>query len=141
MTTLSELKIPPPTITALTASFWKAAETGRLLIQRCQACGAAVFYPRALCPHCWSPSLKWEAASGRGTLRSFSAVHRPGHPGWLPVAPYLVGLVGLEEGPTMISLILAGNAQPTVGDPLRLEPTNIGGRVLPAFRIDNGKGT
>lgn len=134
MTDLSELKTPGPTIVALTEPFWQGAEEGRLMIQRCLGCGRAVFYPRAICPHCWSDDLAWEQASGRGRLKSFSEVHKPGHAGWLPVAPYLVGLVELEEGPTMLSHILAADRPPKVGDPLVMEPTNIGGRILSAFR-------
>ena len=135
MSILADLKTPGPTIIALTAPFWNAAFAGKLLIQRCEDCTQAVFYPRAICPHCWSRKLKWEQASGNGTLKSFSVVHKPGHPGWVPVAPYVVGLVQLEEGPTMTSFILPNDGDPAVGDLLELTPTEIGKRVLPAFKI------
>lgn len=139
MTDLADLKTPGPTIIALTRPFWDAASEGKLLVQRCEDCNEAVFYPRALCPHCWSANLRWERASGRGTLKSFSVVHKPGHPAWLAVAPYVVGLVRLEEGPTMTSLILAGSAEPRVGQALELHPCKVGGRVIPAFEIKSGK--
>lgn len=143
MSELSELKVPGPTEIELTRPFWTAAAEGRLLIQRCEDCSKAVFYPREICPHCWSEKLHWEEASGRGRLKSFSVVHKPGHPGWAPVAPYVVGLVELDEGPTMLSHILAGGRDPVVGDRLTMKPTDIGGRVLPAFQTadegaDNG---
>jgi hypothetical protein len=51
------------------------------------------------------------------------------------VAPYTVGLVEFEEGPVMLSFILPGSRPATVGDALVLESTDIGGRVLPAFRL------
>jgi uncharacterized OB-fold protein len=128
------LKTPGPTITALTAPFWEAASQGRLIIQHCDDCGESVFYPRPVCPHCWSDWLRWKDASGSGRLKSFSVIHKPGHPGWQPIAPFTVGLVELAEGPTMLSFIhepADGNL--TVGDPLKLKPTKIAGRVLPAF--------
>lgn len=131
----AELNVPGPTIIPLTEPFWAAAEKGELLVQRCRDCDKAHLYPRALCPHCWSDRLDWQRASGQGRLKSFSVVHRPGHPGWLPVTPYIVGLVTLAEGPTMLSLVLPGNGAPRVGDALDLSPINIGGRVLPTFRI------
>lgn len=131
MTKLSDLKVPGPTIIALTEPFWTAAAEGRLLIQRCGDCHKAVFYPREICPHCWSDQLSWEEASGEGRLKSFSRIHKPGHPGWALVTPYVVGLVELSEGPTMLSHILAED--PFVGMALHLEPTDIGGRILPAF--------
>lgn len=133
---LSTLKVPGPTITALTQPFWAAVAEGRLLIQRCGACSQAVFYPRARCPHCWSDALSWEVASGTARLKSFSEVWKPGHPAWIEAAPYLVGLVELAEGPTMLSHILAQENRVAVGDPLRFAPTEIGGRVLPCFMLD-----
>lgn len=131
---LNALKTAGPTITVLTKPFWDAAAEGRLKIQRCEDCGKAVFYPRPICPHCWSKRLVWLDASGKGRLKSFSEVRKPGHPGWLPAAPYVVGLVKLVEGPTMLSFILPGARAPSVGDALQLAPTAIGGRILPAFK-------
>lgn len=133
MSDLSNLKVPGPTVTALTAPFWRAAEEGRLLLQHCEACERAVFYPRRICPHCWSNALVWREASGQGRLKSFSVVHRPGHPGWVPAAPYVVGLVELEEGPTMLSLVRAQD--PKVGIALRFVRTLIGERRLPSFAV------
>ena len=134
MTALSELNVPGPTKTALTEPFWAAAAEGRLVIQRCAGCGEAVFYPRSLCPHCWSNDLSWVDASGTATLKSYSQVWKPGHPGWLPAAPYYIGLVKLEEGPTMLSHILCEREGLAVGDGLEFCPTDIGGRILPCFR-------
>lgn len=142
MSDLSELTVPGPTETALSAPFWRAAEAGRLILQRCGNCGQAVFYPREICPHCWSSALGWDLASGQGRLKSFSTIWKPGHPGWSPAAPYVIGLVELAEGPTMLSHILTNGHAPQVGQPLAFRPTNIGGRLLPAFEItatENGK--
>lgn len=135
MTDLSALNVPGPTIIPLTAPFWEAAARGQLLIQRCGSCDKAVFYPREICPHCWSDQLDWDEATGSGRLKSFSTIWKPGHPGWLPAAPYVVGLVELDEGPTMLSHILTGGSEPAVGDLMHLKPTDIGGRVLPVFEI------
>lgn len=131
----ADLNVPGPTSITLTEPFWAAAADGRLVLQRCSDCGAAILYPRALCPHCWRDRLSWQDASGAATLKSFSVVHKPAHPGWLAAAPYIVGLARLAEGPTMLSLILPHSAEPQVGASLTLAPTNVGGRVLPAFRI------
>lgn len=130
---LADLEVPGPTETTLTRPFWDAAAEGVLLIQRCGACGRAVFYPRAICPHCWSDALAWEAASGQGRLKSFSKVWKPGHPGWIPATPYLVGLVELAEGPTMLSHIISAGQEVRVGAPLRFAPTKIGRCILPCF--------
>jgi len=137
---LAALEVPGPTATPLTEPFWEAAAEGRLLLQRCGACGRAVFYPRAICPHCWRDALVWEEASGAGRLKSFSQVWKPGHPGWIAATPYLVGLVELREGPTMLSHLLARLDDVVIGTPLRFVPADVGGRFLPCFETVQGKG-
>lgn len=134
---LSNLQVPGPTVTALTRPFWEAAEAGQLLLQRCTQCGRTVFYPRAICPHCWSDALVWEAASGDGHLKSFSQIWKPGHPGWIPVTPYIVGLVELVEGPTMLSHILTDGSVPCVGEDVTFTATQVGDRVLPCFKTNH----
>jgi len=48
---------------------------GKLALQICAACGdKAVFPPRAVCPHCGSTDLRWQAASGGGTVYSTTIV-------------------------------------------------------------------
>ena len=132
---LAALDVPGPTITSISAPFWEAAAEGRLQIQYCQDCGRALFYPRGCCPHCWGPRLIWRDASGGGRLKSYSTVHKPGHPGWLPVAPYTVGLIELDEGPTMLTFIIEGHGgPPSVGARMQLAPTWIGARRMPCFR-------
>jgi hypothetical protein len=127
------LKVPGPTKTRLTRPFWEAAAQGRLLIQRCNACGEANFYPREVCPHCWSLSLLWEEARGVGHLKTFSVIYRPGHPAWVEIAPYAVGLVALVEGPTLLSHILGDPEHLAIGMPLKLQPTRVGDETLPFF--------
>jgi uncharacterized OB-fold protein len=139
MTFLADLTVPGPTTTALSEPFWKAVDAGKLVIQHCKSCDQSVFYPRSLCPHCWSDALHWVTATGQGVLKSYSRVWKPGHPGWIPAAPYFVGLVEMAEGPTMLSHILTEKETISVGDPLRFAPTNIGGRILPCFNLDLSK--
>lgn len=133
----ANLSVPGPTTTKLTKPFWEAARQGRLIVQKCDACGKAVFYPRAICPHCWSDGLRWHNTNGRGRLKSYSLVHRPGHPAWTAVAPYMIGLVELEEGPTMLSNILASTAHVVVGMWLVVEMTKVGTEILPFFKPVN----
>ena len=135
MNDLAHLKVPGPIYEPLNAHFWQGAADGVLKIQHCFDCGTYVFYPRPICPHCWADALTWVRASGAARLKSFSVIHKPGHPGWAPVAPYVVGLVELAEGPTMLSQILTEGQTPTLGAALAFAPTDIGGRVLPCFTL------
>ena len=134
MMDLSTLAVPGPTRTELTTPFWDAAAKGQLILQNCQTCERSVFYPRAICPHCWSDRLVWRAASGTGRLKSFSVVHRAGHPAWNEAVPYVIGLVELAEGPTMLSQISVAQDALRVGMSLTVQFTKVGREVLPFFR-------
>lgn len=133
MTDFSQLQVPGPTVTQLTQPFWDGVTKGALRIQHCSTCAKYVFYPRPLCPYCWHNTLVWQNVSGRATLKSFSEIWKPGHPNWGAMAPYLVGLVHLSEGPTMMSHILAEDNDVTVGDELVFKPVDVGGTMLPLF--------
>ncbi len=82
-----------------TAAFWAAAREGKLLIKRCDSCGEAHYYPRALCPFCFSDRTVWMECSGRGTIYSFSVMRRA-------QPPYALAYVTLAEGPTMLTNIV-----------------------------------
>ena len=95
-----------------TAPFWEGARAGELRIQRCADCGRHVFYPRALCPHCLSERLEWVRASGRGTVYSFTVVHRTSEE-FSAEVPFPVGLVVLDEGVRMMARLDIG--EPAIG--------------------------
>lgn len=130
---LSSLAAPAPTPTEITAPFWDASSRREFVLQRCEDCRHWVFYPRRLCPYCWSNRLGFEPASGTGSLSTWSVIHRAGHPGWQPAAPYVIGIVHLHEGPSMLSLILAPESALRQNLPVRVVFTDIGGRTLPCF--------
>ena len=92
-------KITSPVVTAETQAFWNAAREGRFTIPLCAACGKAHWYPRAICPFCSSDKVEWRAASGRGTIYTFSVMRRVKD-------PYVIAHVTLAEGPTMLTNIV-----------------------------------
>jgi uncharacterized OB-fold protein len=90
---------PRPTPSPTTATFWAATAENRFLLQRCQTCGHAQFYPKTTCTTCGAVELDWEAASGQGTLYTFTVARRPTHPAFTGDEPYVVAIVELAEGP------------------------------------------
>lgn len=74
-------------------------EAGKLAFQHCNDCGAAIFYPRVLCPVCGGVSLEWRESGGRGTVYATTAIHRRDS------EPYNVVLVDLDEGFRMMSRV------------------------------------
>ena len=93
------LPVPDP----LTQPYWDGLTAGELRIQRCLSCEKAVFYPRALCPHCGSRKLDWITCSGRGTLHAFTIAHRGTPAAFKGSTPYVVAMVDLEEGARVLT--------------------------------------
>jgi uncharacterized OB-fold protein len=96
---MAERKIPDPNPNPETEAFWEAAKQGKFLLRYCGDCGKTHWYPRAICPHCFSDNTEWREASGRGTIYTYSVVRRTD-------PQYAIAYVTLEEGPTMISNIV-----------------------------------
>lgn len=95
--------LPLPQPTALSAPFWEGTRAHTLHLQQCLDCGAWRWTPQILCRSCHSEKFEWRPASGRGTLYSFTVVHRPPLPAF--EAPYIIGVVALDEGPLMLTTI------------------------------------
>jgi uncharacterized OB-fold protein len=128
---------PLPVPSPETKPFWDAARRHELSLPFCRPCGAFFFYPRAACPRCLSPDLEWRAVSGRGTLHTFTVVHR-GQKGFPLGVPYVIAVVELEEGPRMMTNLVGVTPDPSairIGMPVEvtfLDATP--GATLPHFR-------
>jgi uncharacterized OB-fold protein len=127
---------PLPSPDADTAEFWRGLCEGRLLLQHCADCGGTQYYQQATCRACGGEHLTHRAASGRGTVHSFSVVHRAPGPAFKADVPYAVLLVELEEGPRMISTYVGGSPDEVGFDmPVMLAFDQITEEVtLPRFR-------
>jgi hypothetical protein len=124
----SERKIPAPAVNPETKPFWDAASEGRLLLKKCAACGLFHYYPRALCPFCGSDRTEWQAASGRGSLYSYSVMRRA-------ATPYAIAYVTLDEGVTMMTNIVDCDLDALrIGQGMKVvfKPTD-GGPPVPMF--------
>lgn len=97
---------PLPPVDGLTRPFWEAARQHRLALPKCDDCGRMHSYPRSWCPHCGSEALTWTDTAGRGTVYSYTVVHRPPNPVFKPEVPYAVAVVALEEGPHLMARIV-----------------------------------
>jgi hypothetical protein len=96
---------PAPIPDADTEPYLTAALEGRMVVQRCKACGHAQLYGRALCTACGG-EVEWVAASGRGTVASFTIIRQNHSRPWRDMLPYVVALVDLEEGPRVMTNIV-----------------------------------
>ena len=106
--------LPSPLPAPEDAEFFAAARDGRFLIKGCKDCGKSHWYPRTLCPYCFSANTAWQPASGRGTIYSCSPMRRVD-------PPYTVAYVSLAEGPTMMSnLVDCDPDQLAIGQAVKL---------------------
>jgi len=127
---------PIPPIHGLTAPYWEAARRNQLVMQICDTCTHRPFPPRAHCPTCGAGTLSWAPVSGRGTVYSFTVAHRPPHPVFAEHCPLVIAIVELDEGPRLITNIVAGDpADVTVGMAVRVffEPIDDSDVALPVF--------
>ena len=88
-------KYPTPQGNPETAPFWEAAKQGKFMIKRCTACGEPHYFPRSICPFCFSDKTVWEESSGEGTIYTFSLMRKSA------TGPYAIGYVTLKEGPSL----------------------------------------
>lgn len=90
-------KLPAPAITVESQPFWDGCAAGKFLIKRCKDCGEPHFYPRALCPFCFSANTVWEESKGAGVIYTFSVMRHN------TKEPYAIGYVTLDEGPSLLT--------------------------------------
>lgn len=97
--------VPLPRTDRLSQPYWEAAAAGSLLLQRCATCGRHQHFPRRHCIHCDANTLEWATACGRGTIHTFSVIHRTDEPPFASETPFAVAVVDLEEGPRLLTNI------------------------------------
>jgi uncharacterized OB-fold protein len=115
-----------PSATGVQAFHQAALDSGRFLIQQCNACGKHVYFPREICPHCGSAKLDWVTPSGGGTVYAVTTVRRKPADG----GDYNVSLIDLDEGVRLMSRVI--NLQP--------DAVRIGQRVRAHVEVSDGGG-
>ncbi len=129
---MTDSSFRPPAASAQTSeheAFWAAAAEGTLLIKRRGSCGDAHYYPRAICPYCFSNNTALQASKGEGEIYSVSVMRRGAN------APYALAYVTLDEGPSMLTNITGCDFDAlSIGQrvAVRFVPTE-GGPPVPMF--------
>lgn len=93
----------------LTTPFWTAAAEGRLVRPVCRDCGRSHFTPKWSCPYCYSENWAYEQSTGHGEVYSSTVVHRGPDETW--PTPYVLAIVDLEEGWSMLSRLVVGQLE------------------------------
>jgi uncharacterized OB-fold protein len=136
--TSSTYNLPLPRPQPETDFYWEKAKAHELWLMHCDDCGKSYFYPRAICPECFSRNTRWIQASGRGTLHAFAIVHRAPQPAFRDKVPYVTCLVELEEGPRMPSNLVEVEPDPAhikIGMPVQVVFDDVTAEItLPKFK-------
>lgn len=102
-------------------AYWEAIRPLGFALPCCECCGTFHFYPLPACPACGATAIAPRAVSGRGTLYSYSVVHRAPSERFRKDVPYTVAIVATAEGPHLMTRLLNIAPQDVrIGMPLRV---------------------
>ena len=96
----------PPLISDITRPFWDALARHEIHIQRCDHCGAWVFYPRHFCPACTGRALTWTPVDGTGTLYSWTIARVPVAKAFAHLDQPILAVVELANGVRLPSTLV-----------------------------------
>ncbi len=113
---MAEYKKPLPAISSLSRPYWEGLKRRELHMQRCSDCGKVWYPPAPFCPACWSRNVTWQKLSGRGKVNSWVIFHQAYFSSFKDDIPYNVAEVELEEGPRLLTnLVAIDNADIEIG--------------------------
>ncbi|KKB35191.1 Zn-ribbon domain-containing OB-fold protein [Bacillus thermotolerans] len=128
-------QIPKPLIDSDSQPFWEGVREGKLLLQKCGDCERYIFYPRIICPHCFSEHMTWEETSGKGKIHSYTVIHKA-PPAFKGEVPYVVGVIDLDEGVRMLSRIIGDRNDLSIDQPVSVVYEKIDDDLtLPYFKV------
>jgi hypothetical protein len=123
---MSDRTLPAPIEDPSTKPFWDAAREGRLMLGFCRDTQRHFWPVRNTSPFTLSPNVELRAASGHGTIHSFTVMR--------VAQPYAPAFVELEEGPRIFTNIVDCDlAELRIGMKVRLEWKRTEGAPLPMF--------
>ncbi|WP_227937908.1 Zn-ribbon domain-containing OB-fold protein [Alkalihalobacillus deserti] len=127
--------IPKPLIDTDSRTFWEGVQNHKLMLQNCDDCHEYIFYPRMICPHCFSDNLTWKETSGKGKIQSYTVVHKA-PPEFRDEVPYVIGIIDLEEGVRMLSRIIGDRDKISIEKPVSVVYKKIDDELtLPYFKL------
>lgn len=134
--------MPAPAASRETLPWWEAAAAHRLVVQRCAACRRPRHPPSPACPACHGFDFDWIEASGRGTVYTFTVVHRAFVPSLARHLPYVVAVVALDDVPDVrlvTNLVDVAPAAVRIGAAVEVAWEDVApGLALPRFRLAPG---
>lgn len=99
---------PIPEVVELTRPFWEGGRNGKLMMQKCSACGTVNFLPKPWCVDCGSRKLSWVEVRPTGTIYSYTIAYTVmmNYPGWAEDLPVIEGIIDLDDGGRLYAQIV-----------------------------------
>lgn len=101
----SEWPIAEPGADGIIAEWYAANADGSLHIQRCDECSTYRHPPRFRCAKCHSDAHSFVEVEITGKVISWTVVHKPLHPGFMGVLPYVIAVVELSVGVRLFCIL------------------------------------
>ena len=125
---------PIPQITDENGAFWTGGRDGEILINRCTSCGYWIHPPTPRCPKCLSDAVEPQAASGRGTVYSYT-INRQA---WVPglEVPFVIAMVELDDQPglrLMTNIVDCPTEEVEIDMPVEVAFVERGEAFIPVF--------
>jgi uncharacterized OB-fold protein len=134
---MTDPRRPLPNINAVNSPFWASVRNRRMELPQCIACGSFHWPLCDRCPHCLADQFNWVAVAGTGRILSFVIFHQLYHPAFKNALPYNVSIIELDEGPRLVSTVLAAKECVRIGKRVRVEYEDLDeSNVLHRFVID-----
>ena len=138
MTQQAPPPVTPPIPQPESDFYWEKCKEHELWLRHCKACDNTYFYPRDICPSCFSRDTDWIQSSGKATLHAFAIVHRAPVPAFRGKEPFVTAIVELEGGARMPTNIVDCEADPEhikIGMALQVTFDDLDDKIsLPKFR-------
>jgi len=117
------------------APYWEGLRNGRLMLQKCEACGHWQWPAVFRCSDCGTWSPPWREIAPKGTLFSWTRTWQA-FPGLEPLGlPFISVLVALDEadGHRLMGTLAGDDAGIAIGKPVKGEiiERTLGGQTMP----------
>jgi hypothetical protein len=124
-----------PLTDPLVGPYFEAAAQGRLVVQRCNSCGALRWPPLSGCPDCLGRDTTWVDVAPSGTVWSFVVYHRAFQAALKDEIPYTVAMVQLDDGPYVVGRLTPADEPVVVGDRVAAEFAELDGVPTVRWRV------
>jgi uncharacterized OB-fold protein len=83
--------------------FWEFIAAEEFKLQKCMSCGAFRYPCSYICPKCGQSDHNWVAIDGRGTVYSWTVLHKLYNKSFEKKPPYNLAVIALQEGVHFLS--------------------------------------